>query len=194
MGKLEETTRKRRKKENIQKAVLAAVAVTGTLALGMLAPNIFSALPGIMGKNKYKLAFQARTAASRLAIKGHVRFVEKNGTKRMEITETGRRAITLEEQKAALAAQHGKRWDKRWRLVMFDIPQNRRRDRDRLRSEIQACGFLRLQDSVWIFPYDCEDLVVLLKADMRIGKDILYAIVETMENDGWIKKHFGLSK
>ena len=194
MGKLEETTRKRRKKENIQKAVLAAVAVTGTLALGMLAPNIFSALPGIMGKNKYKLAFQARTAASRLAIKGHVRFVEKNGTKRMEITETGRRAITLEEQKAALAAQHGKRWDKRWRLVMFDIPQHRRRDRDRLRDEIQACGFLRLQDSVWGFPYDCEDLVVLLKADMRIGKDILYAIVETMENDGWIKKHFGLSK
>ena len=194
MGKLEETTRKRRKKENIQKAVLAAVAVTGTLALGMLAPNIFSALPGIMGKNKYKLAFQARTAASRLAIKGHVRFVEKNGTKRMEITETGRRAITLEEQKAALAAQHGKRWDKRWRLVMFDIPQHRRRDRDRLRDEIQACGFLRLQDSVWVFPYDCEDLVVLLKADMRIGKDILYAIVETMENDGWIKKHFGLSK
>jgi len=194
VGKLEETTRKRRKKENIQKAVLAAVAVTGTLALGMLAPNIFSALPGIMGKNRYKLAFQARTAASRLAIKGYVRFVEKNGKKRMEITDSGRRAIGLEEQKAALAAQHGKRWDKRWRLVMFDIPQHRRRDRDRLRGEMRACGFLRLQDSVWIFPYDCEDLVVLLKADMRIGKDILYAIVETMENDGWIKKHFDLSK
>jgi len=194
MGKLEETTRKRRKKENIQKAVLAAVAVTGTLALGMLAPNIFSALPGIMGKNKYKLAFQARTAAGRLATKGYVRFAEKNGKKRMEITEAGRRAIALESQRTALAAQHGKRWDKRWRLVMFDIPQNRRRDRDRLRGEMRACGFLRLQDSVWVFPYDCEDLVVLLKADMRIGKDILYAIVETMENDGWIKKRFGLSK
>src|SRR3990167_3290715 len=178
MGKIEEETKKRRKKENIQKAVLAAVAVTGTLALGMLAPNIFLALPGLMGKNKYKLAFQARTAASRLAINGYVRFVEKNGKKRMEITEAGRRAIGLEEQKVALAAQYGKRWDKRWRLVMFDIPQHRRRDRDRLRYEIQACGFLRLQDSVWVFPYDCEDLVVLLKADMRIGKDILYAIVE----------------
>ncbi|MBI5457743.1 hypothetical protein HY971_03395 [Candidatus Kaiserbacteria bacterium] len=194
MGKMEEETRKRRKKENIQKAVLATVAVTGTLAVAMLAPNIFSALPGIMGKKRYKLAFQARTAASRLAIKGYVRFVEKNGKKRMEITEAGRRAIALEEQKAALAAQQGKRWDKRWRLVMFDIPQQRRQDRDHLRSEMRACGFLRLQDSVWVFPYDCEDLIVLLKADMRIGKDILYAIVESIENDGWIKKHFGLSK
>lgn len=194
MGKLEEVTKKRRRKENIQRAVLAAVAITGTLAVGMLAPNIFSALPGVMGKKRYKLAFQARTAASRLAIKGHVRFVEKNGKKRMEITEAGKRAIGLEEQKTALAAKCGKRWDKRWRLVMFDIPQRRRRDRDRLRSEMRACGFLRLQNSVWIYPYDCEELIILLKADIKFGKDVLYAIVESIENDGWIKKHFGLSK
>lgn len=194
MGKLEETTRKRRKKENIQKAVLSAVAITGTLAVAMLAPNVFQALPHIMGKQRYKLAFQSRTAASRLAAKGYVRFVEKDGKKRMEITDAGRHAVALESEKLALAATRGKRWDKRWRLVMFDIPQKRRRDRDRLRSEMQACGFLRLQDSVWVFPYDCEDLVTLLKADMRIGKDVLYAIVESIENDGWIKKHFGLQK
>ena len=35
---------------------------------------------------------------------------------------------------------------------------------------------------------------MLLKADMKIGKDVLYAIVETIENDGWIKKHFGILK
>ncbi len=77
---------------------------------------------------------------------------------------------------------------------MFDIPQYRRLDRDHLRQVVRACGFLRLQDSVWVFPYDCEELIMLLKADMRIGKDVLYAIVETIENDGWIKKHFGILK
>ena len=191
---MEEETKKRRKKENVQKAVLAAVAVAGTLAVGMLAPNIFLALPGIMGRKQYKLAFQARTAAARLAIKGHIRFVEKNGKKRIEITEAGRRAFALEQAKAFLATKRPKRWDKRWRLVMFDIPQYRRRDRDHLREVVRACGFLRLQDSVWVFPYDCEELVMLLKADMKIGKDVLYAIVETIENDGWIKKHFGILK
>lgn len=194
MGNLERSTRKRRKKENIQKAVLAAVAVTGTLAIGMLAPKIFIALPGIMGKKRYKLAFQTRTAAGRLAVKGYIRFVGKDGRKRIEITEAGRRAFAVEEATALLATKHPKRWDKRWRLVMFDIPQHRRRDRDHLREVVRACGFLRLQDSVWVFPYDCEELVTLLKADMKIGKDVLYAIVESIENDGWIKKHFGLSK
>lgn len=184
----------RRKKESVQKVVLATIAVVGTLAVAMLAPNVFQALPGVMGKRRYKLAFQARTAASRLATKGYIRFVEKKGKKYIEITEAGRRAFAVEVAKAQLAASCGKRWDKRWRLVMFDIPQYRRRDRDHLRKVVRECGFLRLQDSVWVFPYDCEELIALLKADMRIGKDVLYAIVETIENDGWIKKHFGLSR
>lgn len=194
MGKLEESTQKRRRKENIQKTVLAVVAATGGLAVSLLAPNIFMAFPGIMGKQRYKLAFQGRTAVGKLAAKGHVRFVEKHGSKRIEITEAGRRAFMLEEEKALLAAKRPKRWDKRWRLVMFDIPQSRRRDRDHLRATVRECGFLRLQDSVWVYPYDCEELVMLLKADMRIGKDVLYAIVESIENDDWIKKHFGLAK
>ena len=109
MEKLEEGARKRRKKENIQRAVLAAAAITGTIAVGMLAPNIFLALPGIMGRKQYKLAFQARTAAARLAIKGHIRFVEKNGKKRIEITEAGRRAFALEQAKAFLATKRPKR-------------------------------------------------------------------------------------
>lgn len=54
-------------------------------------------------------------------------------------------------------------------------------------------GFLRIQDSVWLSPYDCEELIALVKAELRLGKDVLYAIVEEIENDGWIKKHFNLA-
>ena len=53
-------------------------------------------------------------------------------------------------------------------------------------------GFVRLQDSVWVYPYDCEDLIVLLKADFKIGKDVLYMIVDEMEGDTHLRKEFGL--
>ena len=194
MGNIEEVAKKRRRKENIQKAVLSIVAVAGTLAIAAIAPNVFQAFPKILGKQRYKLAFQARTAASRLAAKGYVRFVGKDGKRRIEITEVGQRMIDLEQEKLLLASKRGRRWDKRFRLVMFDIPQKRRRDRDHLRAVMRECGFLRLQDSVWVYPYDCEDLVTLLKVDIKIGKDVLYVIVESVENDAWIKRHFGLVK
>lgn len=85
-----------------------------------------------------------------------------------------------------------KRWDKKWRVLIFDIPEKRRGLRDKVRSTLRSIGFERLQDSVWVYPYDCEDLITLLKADFKIGKDLLYLIVDKIENDTVIRKFFGL--
>ena len=54
-------------------------------------------------------------------------------------------------------------------------------------------GFVRLQDSVWVYPYDCEDLITLLKADFRVGKDVLYLIVDSIENDKYLRAEFNLT-
>ena len=192
MGKVEKRSREIRKRANIQHAVLAIIGIAGILTVTMIAPNIFQALPRIIGKKRYKLAFQARTAASRLAVKGYVRFIEKNGKKWIEITDTGRRALAFEQEKMRLANVRWKRWDKRYRLVIFDIPEKRKTMRDHVRRILRGCGFLRLQDSVWLFPYDCEELITLMKSEKKIGKDLLYAVVDSIENDAWIKKHFNL--
>ncbi len=192
MGNIEKAARKQRRRRNLQKTVLGVVAVAGILAIAMVAPNIFQAIPRITG-NKYKFAYRAKTAAGRLAQKGLVRFVERGGKKYVEITHKGQRALALEEQKTTLQNQRGRRWDKRWRMVMFDIPERRKSTRNKLRLLMQELGFLRLQDSVWIYPHDCEELIALMKAEMFIGSNVLYAIAEQVENDGWIKRHFRLS-
>lgn len=75
---------------------------------------------------------------------------------------------------------------------MFDIPERRRRVRTRVRQTLTTMGFYRLQDSVWVYPYDCEELIILLKADFKIGKDLLYVIADKVEHDAPLKTHFGL--
>jgi DNA-binding transcriptional regulator PaaX len=85
-----------------------------------------------------------------------------------------------------------KHWDKRWRVLIFDIPEKRKGLREKIRNTLVVVGFVRLQDSVWIFPYDCEDLITLLKADFKIGKDMLYMIVDTLEYDTPFRAKFGL--
>jgi CRISPR-associated endonuclease Cas2 len=90
------------------------------------------------------------------------------------------------------SARKPKRWDGHWRVVLFDIPERRRGVRNRLRLFMQEYGFVRLQDSVWIYPYDCEDLIALAKANFRIGVDVLYMIVARLERDTYLRKHFGL--
>jgi CRISPR-associated endonuclease Cas2 len=190
MGNLEKEAKKRRRKNDIQHLVLAMVGIAGVLAVTMIAPGVFRALPHVIGKRRYKLAFQARNAIDRLIIKGEVR---RNAKGHIEITNEGRRKLILEQARVTHPASTKRRWDKQYRLVMFDIPQRRRTTRDRLRMLMREFGFLRLQDSVWVSPYDCEDLVALVKAELRVGKDVLYAVVNQIENDSWIKKHFNLS-
>ena len=85
-----------------------------------------------------------------------------------------------------------KRWDSRWRVLIFDIPEYRKSLRDKIRNTLRMIGFVHLQHSVWVYPYDCEDLVALLKADFKVGKDMLYMIVEELEGDYKLKSHFDI--
>ena len=75
---------------------------------------------------------------------------------------------------------------------MFDIPENKHAVRDRLRRTLSTMGFVQLQKSVWIFPYDCEDIVSLLKADLRMGTEMLYIIAESIEDEEYLLNHFHL--
>lgn len=193
MGNIEERARKRRKKENVQRAILQTLAVAGAVGVSVIALPLLIGIGQVAKQAGYRIRYRANTAVGRLAQKGWIKFAERNGKKHIEITEVGRRALALEQARASTLARKKRRWDKRYRLVMFDIPQYRKSTRDRLRLLMRDFGFLRIQDSVWLSPYDCEELIALVKAELRLGKDVIYAIVEEIENDGWVKKHFNLS-
>ncbi len=190
MGTLEEASRKKKRKQDIQHAVLATIAVTGFIAFAAVAGNALQLLD-YLPNNKYNLRYRARSAAGRLVANGHASWVEEDGKKFLRITPKGRKAFAFEQAKVAL--KNGKKkWDGRWRMIVFDVPERRRRTRNRLRAVMSEIGFVRLQDSVWVYPHDCEDFVALLKVELKIGKDVLYAIVDTIEHDRDIRKHFKL--
>jgi len=192
MGKLEESSRKRKKKKDIQNAVLVAIAVTGLLAFAAVAPNALRLL-NYLPNEKYNLKYRAKSAAGRLVAKKYAVWIDRDGKKYLRLTSAGHRTLAFEQAKVALKNQK-KKWDGRWRMVIFDIPERRRRVRIRLRAFMNEIGFVRLQDSVWVYPYDCEDFMALVKADLKIGKDVLYTIADTIEHDKNIRKHFRLER
>lgn len=50
-----------------------------------------------------------------------------------------------------------RRWDGRWRLVLFDVPEVRSSTRNKLRRYLQRRSFGYLQNSVWITPDPVQD-------------------------------------
>ena len=119
-------------------------------------------------------------------------FINKeNGKNYARPTKKGEEKLTRYEF-GELTVAKPKHWDGKWRLVIFDIREKRRSTRDLLRQQLQGLGLIRLQNSVWVHPYDFSEVTVLFKADTMLGKDILFLTVEELENDAWLRKHFGL--
>ncbi|MCD6500771.1 hypothetical protein J7K42_01995 [bacterium] len=87
-----------------------------------------------------------------------------------------------------------KKWDGKWRGIIFDIPELDRRDRNFLRKELYQMGFRELQKSVWVAPFDFErELKTLLKLWKRdFGGDIRFLVIEKIDNDSDLKQHFNL--
>ena len=190
MKPVEAGAKKKMRKRNLRNAALMAIGAAGIIAVAAVAPNMFQILgrTGALARLKYR----SKGVLARLKQKGEIEFVERDGKKYAQLTDRGEKALDLNREKLKIIDNKPKKWDRRYRLVMFDIPEKHKKVREHLRFEMQEIGFLRTQDSVWVYPYDCEEFIALLKADLHIGKDVLYAVVEEIGNGKWIRKHFGL--
>lgn len=191
MGTLERSARRERRLGAFQQAMLAAVVVGGVVLVAATIPNAARLLKYFPGfKKGARFNYKAKSVLGRLADKGCIIFVEEDGKRHARITEKGEQMLQFETEKVAMAEK--RRWDRRWRIVIFDIPERRKSVRAKLRRFMQEYGFVRLQDSVWVYPHDCEDLIALVKTNFRIGADVLYLIVERIEHDKHLREYFSL--
>ena len=188
MAQMEQESRKRRKKQNLQRALLLTLAMTGLVAWAVMAPNTLRLLKYLPGD---PIRYRLRTAAGKLVAKKYAVWVKKNGSYCLRITEIGRKALAFEQSRLSLNDTKRK-WDGLWRIVTFDIPERRRGIRARLREMMKSIGFVRLQESVWVYPYDCEEFITLLKAELKIGRSVLYIIADSIEQDKVLRSHFNL--
>lgn len=187
MGKIEQRSRKRAKKKNLQRVILQTIAVAGVLSIGLVAPNVIGAMAkmGIVTNRRQKE--YVSSSASKMAKKGLLKY---NG-KFYELTSFGKERLRRWEF-ADFKLNKPRKWDRKWRIIIFDIPEKKRVVRNQITLLFRQAGIRRLQDSVWIYPYDYEDIVTLLKIDFGIGKYLLYLIVDELENDKYLREEFGL--
>ena len=175
------------RKGDLQRILLQTVGAVGFLAVALFAPNALQALKklGIIGKKRQK---EVITLARKKLIKNKLLTEHKNVYKLTRKGEAKLRQLELKDFKFKKPT----RWDGKWRILMFDIKESQSGLRNKIRKTLIVIGFLRLQNSVWIYPYPCENLIALLKADFQIGSELLYITANSIEYDTELRKSFGL--
>jgi len=191
MGKLEKEIKTRSRKQSIQKIILNTLYGVGLVSVAVFAPNIAGSLVKLRGGADRNQKYKVNRSLAQLIDGGFV-FLEKThrGTF-VRLTPRGQKRVDMFHA-GDVSIKKPARWDGKWRVVIYDLKERKRGLRAKLRNTLASFGFIKLQHSVWVYPYDCEDLIMLIKADFKIGKDILYLIAEKVENDLWLKRSFGL--
>jgi len=163
--------------------------------VGDLAYFTFIHPPRSMGEGLYLMDRRMNTRTRTKGIfqlkkQGLLKEYKKNGERYLKLTQRGQ----VEILRYKLKQKNTEAWDKKWRVVIFDIPEVTRKDRNFLRSQLKWLGFFELQKSVWVFPYeiknDLREFIKLCKIELR--GDIRFLTVDQIEEDHDLRRHFAL--
>jgi len=136
---------------------------------------------------------KVRKSLEKLESKEIIDLEEKGGNIFVKLKDKNNLTIIKYSTKALLNFKRKtKKWNKRWFLVFFDVPETQKNKRDYLRRFLVYIGFYQYQKSIYIFPYECENEIKLIKKIVEGAKYIKYIIAEKIEDEKLVKQYFKL--
>ena len=115
----------------------------------------------------------------------------KDGTTTLLLNENGKhRALRFNLNK--LNIEKPTKWDGKWRIVMFDIPEKTKMLRDSLRLHFRDIGLIELQKSVLVYPYPCNNEIEFILEMYNARKYVRFILAEKIDNQLHLMKKFNL--
>ncbi len=84
-------------------------------------------------------------------------------------------------------------WDKKWRLIMFDIPEGKKQARRAINFALKKLGCAQYQKSVFITPFPCKKEIDFVGECFGARENISIITADEVERSESIKKAFKVS-
>lgn len=183
----------RKPKSEIVKDILSWLAIAGVVSIAATSPyfaiNIVKALKKAKKYNKKRIY----DTFYKLRKQGCISIQSRNHQIYITLTKEGKKKAGR-FQIDSLKINKPKKWDKKWRIVIFDIVQLKSLQRNIFRGKLKELGFSPLQKSVWFHPYQCKDEIELLREFFGLTKkEIRLITAENIEEDTSFQKIFRLN-
>lgn len=186
------------KTREISKNILKGILMAGSIAITSTSPHFASqVLPKIIkyACYRWKNKSQKNKFAKRFSyLKNHgfINIENEQGQIYISLTEEGKK-LAGKYQIDDLKIKNPRKWDKRWRILIFDIKNKQKIKREALRGKIKELKLYQLQKSVWIYPYDFRREMSILRNFFHLTRDEMQIIIaDEIENDRKARIFFGL--
>jgi len=115
----------------------------------------------------------------------------KDGTVKLVLSENGKNKI-LKYNLDKIEIKKPIRWDKLWRLVIFDIPEDKSPGRKALAAKLKELGFYPMQKSVFIHPYECKAEIDFITEIFELAPYVRFLKVKSVDTELDLKNKFNL--
>jgi DNA-binding transcriptional regulator PaaX len=182
----------RKPKSEIVKDVLKWLAIAGAVYIAASSPHFVLNLQKNFRKWRNYERKKISDVFSRLRREGCIKIQTKNHQIYISLTEKGKKKAGW-LQIDSLRIKRPKKWDGKWRIVIFDISQLKKIYREAFRGKLKELGFYPLQKSVWVYPFDCRAEIELLREFFGLSeKEIRLIIATDIGEDKKLREFFKL--
>lgn len=159
--------------------VLKVIAVGGVIVASAVIPPLPMIL--VQGIKVWKEVNRKELGRiiKRLERQELITFKENGSKVSIEITERGERRLL--EYDFENIERKAKKRDGKWRLIIFDIPERKKRERDAFRRKLEQIGCVRLQDSVFVSAFPCKDEIDFLTHYLQISDYVTMVTLDKIE-------------
>lgn len=170
----------------------ALLLAGGVVAVMSISPAFLTAALPFAAEYKRRKNKKFQDTFYYLRRKGYIRVESRRGEAHISLTAGGVRAARRGYFKTHISTPRiPRKWDGLWRLIIFDVPSHDHVKRNAFRLLIKRLGATFLQQSVWLYPYDCSEQIGFLKQFFELNDDQVRLIEATnIGDDKQFRKQF----
>jgi DNA-binding transcriptional regulator PaaX len=129
-----------------------------------------------------KTSYALSRSIKNLAEGGYVEVRDSDNQKYLKITPKGKTKLNsmmlLGEDTLVPAA-----WDGFFRIVILDIPEDRKNERESLRYLLKKANFVCIKNTVWISPLPYENLFINIKKDLGLSTELMVIVTDKLDEE-----------
>ena len=157
------------KKPNIQKDILKLLAERPAISID-----------SIKKSKDTKTSYAIARSVKNLVESGLAEIHNSENQKFLKITKKGRNklnCIKLEGEDALVSTA----WDGFWRIIILDISEERKNEREALRYLLKKANFVCIKNTVWISPFPYENLFTNIKKDLGLSTELMIIVTDKLD-------------
>ena len=162
------------KKPNIQKAILKVLSEKPAISINELVNKIKN------NEDNNKENYAITRCLKGLKDTGLIEKISSGQNEYARLTDEGKKkvnCIKLNCDEVLVPTT----WDGFWRIIILDIPEERKSEREALRYLLKKANFVCVKNTVWISPFPYENLFTNIKKDLDLATELMIIVTDKLD-------------